>query len=127
MNVVSSLEFRQVYEEGFNVISSPIQRSTAFLTNNQPHSSINLLYNRTAVFFQDQPSTAMQKFPSLEYSRPENRIFSTLPLYFSLDGGFAGVTRRDAQIDAPLFTERLDLHPSFEIPVLQSAAFTWTH
>src|SRR5262249_38825815 len=112
MEVVSSLEFRQVYEEGFNVISSPIQHSVAFLTNNQPHSSLNFLYDRTAVFFPDQPSVAMQKVPALEYSRPEKPVWSNLPIYFTMNGGLAGVTRRDALINAPPFTERFDLHPS---------------
>jgi LPS-assembly protein len=128
MNVVSSLEFRQVYEEGFNVISSPIEHSTAFLTNNQQHSSINFLYNRSAVFFADQPSTALRKFPALEFSYPENSIFGgSLPIYFTMDGGLAGVTRRDADLKTPLFTERFDLHPSFDIPVIRSTAFNWSH
>jgi LPS-assembly protein len=34
MNVVSSLAFRQVYEEGFNQISSPIQRAQGFMARN---------------------------------------------------------------------------------------------
>ena len=128
MNVVSSLEFRQVYEEGFNVISSPIENSTAFLTNNQPHSSLNFLYNRSAVFFPDQPSVALRKFPAFEFSSPENAMLDGgLPLYFTMDGGLAGVTRRDSQLKTPLFTERFDLNPSFEVPVIRSSAFNWTH
>src|SRR5436309_562529 len=133
MNAVSSLEFRQVYEEGFNVISSPLQHSLAFLTKNQAHSSINFLYDRSAIFFpdpsnpgQNQPSVALQKLPAFEFSLPENAIPSRLPVYFTMDGGLTGVTRRDAQFKTPI-TERLDIHPSFEIPVLRTDAFEWSH
>jgi LPS-assembly protein len=44
-----------------------------------------------------------------------------------MDGGLTGVSRRDARIVAPLFIERLDLHPSVEIPVLRKNAVAWSH
>ena len=39
MNLVSSFVFRQVFEEGFDVISSPTERSRAFATYNTPDVS----------------------------------------------------------------------------------------
>src|SRR5262245_31727207 len=55
MNFVSSVVFRQVYEDGLNVISSPLEHSLAFLTQNTSRASTNFLYSRDAVFFPDQP------------------------------------------------------------------------
>ena len=127
MNLVSSLPFRQVYEEGFNVISSPLEHSLAFLTRNDPGLSVNMLYGRTGIFFKrtDQPEVTLRKFPALEASVPEQPL-GTLPLYWSLDTGLAGIARRDESIKTPIFVERYDLHPAFEFPVLRSTAFDWS-
>src|SRR5207248_573020 len=56
MNLVSSFVFRQVYEDGLNIISSPLQHSVAFLSRNASHVSTNFLFARDAVFFTDQPT-----------------------------------------------------------------------
>ncbi|HYR44866.1 MAG TPA: putative LPS assembly protein LptD, partial [Terriglobia bacterium] len=54
MDLVSSFLFRQVYENGLNTISSPLQQSVAFASRNRPDSSINFLYDRNGVFLSDQ-------------------------------------------------------------------------
>ena len=126
MSLVSSFVFRQVYEEGFNIISSPIEHSLAFLSRNQPDASVNVLYGRTGIFFTDQPTAVLRKFPALEVSVPE-RPLGSLPAYFSIDSGFTGVARRDASIDTPIFVERYDLHPAIEIPVLRSNVADWSN
>jgi LPS-assembly protein len=126
MNLVSSFIFRQVFEEGFNIISSPIQHSVAYLTNNQPRVSYNVQYSRTGIFFVDQPSVALRRFPSLNIGMPQRRL-GTWPLYFSLETGFTGIARRDAAIAAPSFVERIDVQPALTIPLLQSGTFDWSH
>ncbi len=126
MNLVSSFIFRQIFEEGFNVISSPIQHSLAFLTNNQPRVSYNAQYSRTGIFFPDQPSVALRRFPSVDIGLAQRRL-STLPVYFSLESGFTGIARRDSEIAAPAFVQRLDVRPTLEIPLLRSDAFEWSH
>ena len=126
LNLVSSLVFRQVYEEGFNIISSPLEHSVAFVTRNRPDASVNVLFDRRAIFFTDQPSVALRKFPTLEASIPQ-RPLKQWPVYFSLDAGLSGVARRDASIKAPILVQRYDLHPTLEIPLLRSAAFEWSH
>jgi LPS-assembly protein len=125
MNLVSSIVFRQVYEEGFNIISSPIEHSLAFVTRTRPDSSINALFDRRVTFFTDQPSVSLRKFPTMEISLPD-RPLGRFPMYFSLDTGFSGVARRDAAIKAPTFVDRYDLHPALEIPLIRSAAFDWS-
>ena len=125
MNLVSSIVFRQVYEDGFNTISSPIEHELAFLTRDRPDASINAIYDRRVIFFADQPSVALRKFPTLEISVPD-RPLGRFPAYFSVDTGFSGVARSDAAIKVPAFAERYDLHPSLEIPLIRSAAFDWS-
>jgi LPS-assembly protein len=128
MNLVSSFVFRQVYEEGFDIISSPVEHSLAFLTRNQPRVSYNFVYSRSGIFFTDQPSVAVRKFPTFEVGLAEQLLTSDrFPVYFSLDGGVSGVARRDASMKTPSYVQRLDVHPSLEIPVLRTPAFEWNH
>lgn len=126
MNLVSSVVFRQVYEDGFNIITSPLEQSLAFVSRNGPDASINLLYGRYGTFFSDQPTAITRKFPSLEVSVPE-RILGNLPVYFSTDASISSISRRDAAIATPSFVERFDLHPSLEVPVLHSSILDWSN
>src|SRR5262249_51379808 len=122
MNLVSSFVFRQVYENGLNIISSPLEHSLAFATRNQPYLSTNFLYARNGVFFTDQPTVVLQKFPSLELQLP-SRPLRSLPFYFTADTSLSGIARRDAAISTPTFVERFDFHPTLEMPILQSSLF----
>jgi LPS-assembly protein len=126
VDITSDFEFRQEFEEGFNVISSPIEQSMGFLTNNGSRSSLNVLYNRLAVFYPDQ-SVALRKFPSVDFELPTNSVGSRIPIYFNLNAGFTGMARRDSQINTPAFMQRIDIHPTLEIPVLRSSLLTWSH
>ena len=128
MDLVSSFVFRQIYENGLNTITSPLQQSLAFATRNRANSSINFVYDRNGVFFADanKPGVVLRKFPSAEFSIPE-RPFGDLPVYFNADTSFSSIARRDAEIDTPTFVERLDMRPSVEVPVLRSPAFDWSN
>jgi LPS-assembly protein len=125
MNLVSSIVFRQVYEDGLNIISSPLEHEVAFLSRNRPRASVNVLYARNAVFFTDQPTAVVRKFPTFEVSLP-SRPFANLPLYFSLDTSVSGIARKDAAIKTPTFGERFDLQPKLDIPILKSAFLDWS-
>jgi LPS-assembly protein len=125
MNLVSSFVFRQVYEDGLNVISSPLQHTLAFVTRNSSNASVNFLFSRDGIFFADQPTVVLRKFPSLEVSLPSRRMAS-LPLYFRADTSFSGIERRDANITTPGFVQRLDVHPVVQMPVVQSSLLTWS-
>jgi LPS-assembly protein len=126
MNLVSSFVFRQVFEEGFNIISSPIEHSLAFMTRNRPDSSINMLYSRTGIFFTDQPTVVLRRFPTLEATIPHRQL-GRVPIYLSLGSGLSGIARRDASVTTPSFVERFDLKPTIDVPVLRSAAFEWNN
>ena len=126
MNIVSSFKFRQVFGEGFDLISSPTETSKAFATYNTQGASYNFLYSRQGTFFVNQPTAILRKLPSLDmgiYSQP----VGTLPVYFSFDGSVAGLHRRDGTVESPAFVQRVDLHPRLEIPVLRGAALSWSH
>jgi LPS-assembly protein len=125
MNVVSSFVFRQVYEDGLNLISSPVTNSVAFVSKNTPNLSSNLLFLRDGVFYTPDPTVVLQKAPSIEFGVPDRRLGS-VPLYFDADSGFTGIARRDANINTG-YVPRLDLHPSFELPVIRSNLFDWSH
>ncbi len=125
MNLVSSFVFRQVYEEGFNIISSPLEHSLGFLTRNDQNLSINALYGRNGVFFTDQPSSVLRKFPTLETSILD-RSLGSAPVYFSADTSFTGIARRDADFKTSAFVERFDFHPAVEIPVVRSSGLDWS-
>jgi LPS-assembly protein len=123
MNLVSSFVFRQVYEDGLNIISSPITHSIGFLSRNKPNADVNFLYARNGVFFQDQPTVVLQNLPSLDLGIPSRRV-RDLPLYFSADSSFSGIMRRDASITTP-YVERFDFYPSLDAPLLRSNLFDW--
>lgn len=118
----SSVTFRQVWGNSFNVIASPINKSVGYLTTNSPNLSTSLLYSRS-VFLQTVPSTALRKFPAAEVSMPSHRLFESIPAYFRFEGSFAGISRRDANITTPSFGERFDIHPSVETPLLRTNVF----
>ena len=125
MNLVDSFVFRQVYEDGLNIISSPLEHSLAFASRNRPSSSLNVSYSRNGVFFTDQPTVVLRKFPTLEMSLPP-RPLGKSAVYFSADAGFTGIARRDAAITTPSFVERLDLRPVLEATFLNSSILTWS-
>ncbi len=126
MNIVSSFEFRQVFEEGFSVISNPIQHSLAFLTRNQPGYSYNILYNRTGIFFSSDEPAVVRKFPAFE-SRINTHQIGDSPAYVTFETGLTGVSRRDSTVRTPGYVGRIDLHPVFHMPLIRSSAIDWSH
>jgi LPS-assembly protein len=127
LDFTSNFVVRQIYEEGFSQISSPIEHSLGFLTKNRANSSINFIYDRSAIFYEHQPSIALRKFPAFDYSMPADTIVRKIPVYFSLDAGYAGVSRRDGQITSPSVMQRFDLRPSIHVPLVRTRALQWSH
>jgi LPS-assembly protein len=126
LNIFSSFEFRQVFEEDFNVISSPTERSVAFGTYNSAGVTYNASYHRQGTFFRDQQTAIVRKFPSID------ALVGTRPLgntgaYFALEASVAALHRRDAVIDSPQAVGRFDLYPRLEIPVLRGSVIDWSH
>ena len=127
LDFTSSFLFRQIFEEGFSQISSPLEHSKAFMTRNGPRSSINVLYDRSAIFFPEQPTIVLRKFPTFDYSLPLDSIADVIPVYFSFEGGYSGVARRDDRIDSPSVMQRFDLQPAIDVPLIRTRALQWSH
>jgi LPS-assembly protein len=72
------------------------------------------------VFFPDQPTVVLRKFPSLEVAVP-SRPLANFRFYFDADSSLTGIARRDAAISTPSFVERFDFHPSVEMPIVHSS------
>jgi LPS-assembly protein len=129
MNLVSSIQFRQVYEDGLNLISSPLEHSLAFASRNTSSMSTNFLYARNGVFLTDgpsnEPTVVLRKFPSVEIGLPTHPL-ADLPFYLSADTSFSAMSRRDTAILTPTFVERFDLHPTLELPALHSSLLDWS-
>jgi LPS-assembly protein len=133
MNLLSSFVFRQVYEDGLNIISSPLVQSVGFLSKMYPDRDLNFLYSRNGVFFcsptlgcaNSQSTTVLKKFPSLEMG-VGSRPLGGLPVYFSGESSISGMSRRDDQLTTPMY-ERFDLHPTIEFPLLKSDVLSWSH
>ena len=68
MNVVSSFVFRQVFEEGFDVISSPREHSLAFATYDRPGATYNLLYSRLGKPYVGPPTAFSFNVPTRKAS-----------------------------------------------------------
>jgi LPS-assembly protein len=126
MNLVSSFVFRQVYEDGLDIISSPLEHSLAFATRNRPNVSTNFLFSRNGVFFTDQASVVLRKFPAVELDFPSRQI-GNLPLYLRGETSVTSMARRDAGMATPMFVERVDLHPVLEMPLIRSRFLDWSH
>lgn len=132
VNIFSSLAFRQVFSDSIQQVISPEERSQIFINKNFGDYSFNLLARAQTTSLPDArihihqlPSITLEKRPSpLHY-------FERIPVYFSIDGGLEGVSRketvgdlatfrRDVQgepISTPSIVQRLYLHPRFEIPI----------
>jgi LPS-assembly protein len=125
MNVVSSLAFRQVYEDGFNQISSPIQRVQGFMERNGNRANVSLMFDNSTIFFQDEPNVTLRRLPSIQLGLPTRMVSGRIPIYMTVDAGITGYTRRDAAVQTPGTSGRFDLHTSFEIPVVSSDAVSF--
>ena len=126
MNLVSSFLFRQIFEDGLSLISSPIEHSVAYLTRDQNALNYSVVYNRTGIFYQNQPTAVTAKSPAFEGILADKQI-GTLPAYFTVDGGASGISRRDAAYNTDGLLGRFDLHPVLEIPAIRTSAFEWSH
>ncbi len=126
LNIISSFVFRQVFEEGFNLISSPTEHSQAFVTYRTPAVNYNFHFSRRGTFFVDQPTTIIRKSPSFDLGVSLLPL-AGVPVYFSLEGSVAALHRRDAVLNSPSFMQRVDFHPTIDVPLVRGPTISWSH
>jgi LPS-assembly protein len=132
VNVTSNLAYRQVFSDNIQQTISPEERSQLFINKNFGDYSFNFLARSQVVSIpnvrvrtRQLPSITLDKRPSAL------RFFERIPVYFSIEGGLEGVSRKETVDDLALFesetggepiispsiVQRLDVHPRFSVPV----------
>jgi LPS-assembly protein len=131
VNITSNLAYRQVFSDTLQQAISPEERSQVFVNKNFGDYSFNFLARsqvttlvNSRIRIRESPSVTLDKRPSAL------RYFERVPVYFSIEGGLEGVSRKETPFDTGLFqtetgalpivtpsiVQRLDVHPQFAIP-----------
>jgi LPS-assembly protein len=132
VNITSSLAYRQIFSDTLQQAISPEERSQVFVNKNFGDYSFNFLARsqvttlvNSRIRIRESPSVTLDKRPSaLHY-------FERVPVYFSIEGGLEGVSRKETPFDTGLFqtdtggvpiitpsiVQRLDVHPRFAVPL----------
>jgi len=132
VNITSNLAFRQVFSDNIQQAISPEETSQVFVNKDHSEYSFNFLA-RTQVSSLPNARIRIRNLPSVSIDkRPTILSFlSKVPVYFSFSGAAEGVSRKETVEDAvqfvndvggnpivtPSIVQRLDLHPSFELPL----------
>ena len=132
VNVTSSLAFRQIFSDSIQQAISPEERSQVFINKNYQAYSFNVRMNSQTTSLQDS-QVRIREFPSISMDRRPSplRWFKTIPVYYSFETAAEGVSRKEtafgatafisnagrAPIITPSIVQRLDFHPSVEIPL----------
>jgi LPS-assembly protein len=125
-NLVSSFEFRQVFSDNFFRATKPNETSRVFVTNNFQSKSINMLVSNEETLFPQRP-VVIQTLPGFSFRMAGQRLGSS-SLYLDLDGSVEAMRRRDAMIETPGISQRLDLFPRLylDLPSFQGLKLTPT-
>lgn len=132
VNITSNLAFRQVFSDNIQQAISPEETSQVFVNKDHDEYSFNLLA-RSQVSSLPNARIRIRNLPSLSIDkRPTILSFlSKVPVYFSFSGAAEGVSRKETVEDnvqfvndvggnpivTPSIVQRLDLFPSFELPL----------
>ncbi|MDQ3134564.1 MAG: LPS assembly protein LptD [Acidobacteriota bacterium] len=132
INITSSLAFRQVFSDNIQQAISPEERSQVFVNKSAGDYSFNFLARNqvtsipnTRIRIREMPSASLDKRPS------PLGFLKKVPIYFALEGGLGGVSRKETVEDlaaferegnanpliTPSLVQRLDVHPSVSVPL----------
>ncbi len=132
VNVTSNLAYRQVFSDSIQQTISPEELSQVFINKNFADFSFNFLA-RTQVTSIPNARIRTRQLPSITLDKRPTilKFFEKLPLYFSMESGLEGVSRKETVEDIDLFrqqgfgepiispsiVQRLDFHPNFSLPL----------
>src|SRR5437868_6154983 len=132
VNITSSLAFRQIFSDSIQQAISPEERSKVILNKNDNGYSFNARMNSQATSLQNS-QIRIRELPSISLDRRPSPVpwLKKIPLYYSFESAAEGVSRKETPGDlltfvtdagrAPIITpsvvQRLDLHPSVELPL----------
>ncbi|MGH9944784.1 MAG: LPS-assembly protein LptD, partial [Pyrinomonadaceae bacterium] len=133
INVTSNLAFRQVFSDTIQQAISPEERSQVFVKKDAGDYSLNFIA-RNQVTSIPNTRIRIRQMPGIHFDKRPSALpgfFSKLPVYFSFEGGLEGVSRKETVEDlasfqragnanpliTPSLVQRLDVHPSFSLPL----------
>ncbi|MBI4484260.1 MAG: LPS-assembly protein LptD [Acidobacteria bacterium] len=109
LNVVSSFQFRQIFNDEFRAATIPLDTSRIFFTNNFGGYSANFVYAREETLFAPR-SVIVRNAPLLNF-KSLGAPLGRLPLVLTFGGSLEGLKREDPFKSTPNFVQRLDLFP----------------
>ena len=131
VNVTSNLAFRQIFSDTIQQAISPEERSLVFLNKDYHDYSFNFRLN-SEVTSLVASTIKIRQLPSIMLDKRPSRLrwFDDLPIYFSLESGLEGVSRKETTTDiatfrteagrdpivTPSVVQRFDVHPELTIP-----------
>src|SRR5205085_9736901 len=132
VNITSNLAFRQIFSDSIQQAISPEERSQVFINKNYRAYSFNFRMNSQATSLQNS-QIRIRELPSITLDRRPSPLpwFKKIPLYYSFESAAEGVSRKETPGDlltfvtdagrqpiiTPSVVQRLDLHPSVELPL----------
>ncbi|MDT7602478.1 MAG: LPS-assembly protein [Acidobacteriota bacterium] len=131
VNVTSNLAFRQVFSDDVQRAISPEERSQVFINKNTDSYSFNFIA-RSQVTSVPNTRIRIRQLPSVQFDkRPSPLDFiKKLPVYFSFESGFEGMSRKETvenlaafqaagnlnPLITPSIVQRLRVHPQISVP-----------
>jgi LPS-assembly protein len=112
VNVTSSLAFRQIFSDDVQRAISPEERSQVFINKNTDSYSFNFLA-RSQVTSVPNTRIRIRQLPSVQFDKRPSPLdfFKGLPVYFSFESGFEGMSRKETVEDLAAFQAAGNLNP----------------
>ncbi len=129
VRITSNLAFRQVFSDGVQQITSPIEVSKAFVNKSWDNYTINVLA-RSQVISIPNVRVKTRNFPSVHFEKRPSALKFFKDAYFSFKTSLEGMSRREVvdslslyrdavgsdPIVGPAVGQRFDAHPQVTIP-----------
>ena len=142
INVTSNLAFRQVFSDTIQQAISPEERSQLYVNKNWGSYSLNVLA-RTQVTSLPNARIRTRQLPSITLEKrfsPLLDLVKNLPLYWSIEGGLEGVSRKETVEDlaqfrrdvggepiiSPSIVQRLFVRPQVSLPLSFANGWSFT-
>jgi LPS-assembly protein len=121
VNVTSNLAFRQVFSDNIQQAISPEERSQFYVNKNWGDYSLNVLA-RTQVTSLPNVRIRLRQLPGITLDKrfsPLLDIAKKIPLYWSIQGGLEGVSRKETVEDLAQFRRDVGGEPIFSPSIVQ--------
>jgi LPS-assembly protein len=112
VGVTSNLAFRQVFSDDVQRAISPEERSQVFINKNTDSYSFNFLA-RSQVTSVPNTRIRIRQLPSVQFDKRPSPLdfFKKLPVYFSFESGFEGMSRKETVENLAAFQAAGNLNP----------------